>query len=46
MIRSWLRDAGPNCNMEFIHKFPIVANTKIDSTNPWWTAFSEACGKM
>ncbi|KAL4715354.1 hypothetical protein ACJJTC_015125 [Scirpophaga incertulas] len=46
MIKQWFKEAGNGITYEFEQRNPFVECTKLDSTNPYWTAFKDACHEM
>ncbi|KAI8429189.1 hypothetical protein MSG28_007726 [Choristoneura fumiferana] len=46
MVKSWCTEAGDDVTFEYIKNNPVVENTKIDETNPFWTALNTAVEEM
>lgn len=45
-INRWCSDAGQGVRVEYEQKQPQVPATKLDNTNPFWTAFKEASDEL
>lgn len=46
MINGWCKEAGDGVHITFQQKNPKVESTKLDATNPFWTAFKSTCDKI
>lgn len=46
MVHKWCVEAGPGTYVEYEQKEPKIQVTKLDSSNPWWLAFKQACDEM
>ncbi|XP_054288304.1 aminoacylase-1-like [Macrosteles quadrilineatus] len=46
MLDGFCREAGEGVTIEYKSKEPMVTPTRIDDTNPWWTAFRKAADEM
>ncbi|GBP34800.1 Aminoacylase-1 [Eumeta japonica] len=46
VLRQWAIEAGEGVTLVFDQKDPRVESTKMDSSNPFWTAFKSATDKL
>lgn len=46
MINQWCKEAGEGVTIEFEQKNPYVECTKVDASNPFWTAFKAATDEL
>ncbi|XP_053989592.1 aminoacylase-1-like [Hylaeus volcanicus] len=42
-IKKWCQEAGPDVTYSFEEKNVKIENTKLDDSNPYWTAFKKTC---
>ncbi|XP_026470150.1 aminoacylase-1-like isoform X1 [Ctenocephalides felis] len=45
-IRKWCKEAGKDVEIEFEQKEPLIANTELNESNKFWTAFKRATDEM
>ncbi|XP_012270733.1 aminoacylase-1 [Orussus abietinus] len=45
-IRGWCKEAGEGVSLKFEQKNNQIENTKLDNSNPFWTALKKACDSI